>query len=210
MNNRGNVSLMALVVLGVVTLYLGAILGLSTSLKPFVKNYEKTIVDNHHYRSALSRVIASLQEDILASGPFSFPDLDQEVFFEEISRKEEETYISEFTEEDEETSISFEVLMDTTIYIDFYGGESGYIHLYDPSGELIIAGSSGSWEIDSANWGYGDYTAIMSGSVTISCTQVVERLVKVDSYKLKVLLTRGKNEVTIQKSTTPPHRGWSL
>lgn len=199
MNNKGNISLLALFVLGIISIYLSLMLYSAVNLRVFVKNHEEFIVESHHYKSALTRVISHLQEDILASGPFNFDDLGQEVFFEEISRKEEETFIREFTGEDEELTISFEVLMDTTIYIDFHGGEFGYIYLHDPTGKLILSGSNGSWEVDSSQWKYGDYTLVMSGSVTVSYIQVVERVVKLDSYVLKVLLSRGHNKVLLEK-----------
>lgn len=201
MSNKGNVALLAIVVLGVVSTYLLTTLYSAASVQPFSINYKNFIVNNHHHRSALSRVIAQLQDDILASGPFIFGDLNWEISFQEMDRKEEETIVRRSSYEDGTIELSFEVLMATTIYIDFAGyinnegEEEGYIRLYSPDGNLILARGEGEWAIDSAKWGYGDYTVIMDGSVRISYTQIVERTVNVDSHVLQVKLARGGNEV---------------
>lgn len=199
MDNKGNISVLALFILAAISIYLSLMLHSAVSIRAFTKSHEEFIIQNHHYRSALTRVISYLQKDILASGPFQFDDLGQEIALEEISREEEETYIREVTGEDEELEIPFEVLMDTTIHIYFNGGEFGYIRLFDPSGELVFVGGDGRWEIDSSQWEYGDYTLIMSGYVTVFYTQVIERVVEADSHILKIKLSRGHNKIFLEK-----------
>ena len=193
-NERGNISLLAIVILAVVVIYISLTLHSAVSVKVSARDHEEFLVNSHNYRSAITRVISFLQEDILASGPFNYPDLEEDVSFKEISRKEEETIIEEWT--DEEIVIPFEVLMDTTIYVDL---NDGYGYLYDPDGNLILSENYGSWAIDSSGWGHGSYTLIMNGSVTVSYTQIVERIVEVDSYVIKVILSRNQNKIILQE-----------
>lgn len=199
MNNKGNVSLMALVVLGVISLYLSIMLYSSAGLKIFVRNHEEILVEEHHYKTALTRAISCFKKDILESGPFIFNDIEQNIDFEEISKTEEETVINKTAFEEHEV-VFFDVLMDTTINIDFYSGEFGRIILYSPDDEVIIDSIGGSWAVSSSRWGHGEYTLmIIDGSADVYFTQVVERVIRLDSYVLRVELSRGQNEVYLEK-----------